>query len=94
MSFTITYGWEVFKKDKPKLSASVLKQVQHAVETKLLVQPEKFGKPLRNSLKSYRSLRVGDYRMIFNIQGSTIKVLAIAHRSISYKIALVRLFSN
>lgn len=94
MSYSITYEREVFEKDKPKLSAAVLKRVQDAVESKLTTHPEKFGKPLRNSLKNYRSLRVGDYRVIFSVSGFTIKILAITHRSIAYIEAVKRLIKK
>ncbi len=94
MNYIIIYEEEVFEKDKAKLSFSVLKQVQNAVESKLISHPEKFGKPLRNSLKNYRSLRIGDYRLIFSIHKLTVKVLSISHRSIAYKEAVKRLMKK
>ena len=48
-------------------------------------QPEIYGKPLRSSLKGYRNLRIGDYRIIFRIEEKAVKVFAILHRSIVYK---------
>lgn len=84
MSYTITYHQEVVTADIPKLSAPTKKRVRAAIEQKLTTQPELFGKPLRKSLKGYRKLRVGDYRVIFAIQKKTVRVLMIAHRSIVY----------
>jgi len=60
-------------------------QVLGAVEDKLVIHPDLFGKPLRQSLKGCRSLRVGDYRVVFRIEKMTIRVLAIVHRSSKYR---------
>lgn len=60
-------------------------QVLSAIEEKILTRPEIFGKPLRRSLKGCRSLRVGDYRIVFKIEQNTIRILAIIHRSRDYK---------
>ena len=60
-------------------------QVLGAVEDKLVIHPDLFGKPLRQSLKGCRSLRVGDYRVVFRIEKMIIRVLAIIHRSSKYK---------
>ena len=60
-------------------------QILGAIEDKLVVHPDLFGKPLRQSLKGCRSLRVGDYRVVFRIEKMTIRVLAIVHRSSKYR---------
>ena len=46
-----------------------------------------YGKPLRRSLKNYRKLRIGDYRVIFKIEIDMVKILVIQHRSAVYSIA-------
>jgi hypothetical protein len=40
---------------------------------------------LRFSLKGLRSLRVGDYRVVFRIQKNEVFIVLIAHRSFVYK---------
>lgn len=85
MSFTISYHEDVVTQDIPKLSKSSREQIKQAIETKLKENPEVFGKPLRRSLKGYRKLRVGDYRVIFRIEGTVVKILVIQHRSVVYK---------
>jgi mRNA interferase RelE/StbE len=42
-------------------------------------------------LKGHRKLRVGDYRVIFRIEGTVVLVLAILHRSVIYQRARTRL---
>ncbi|MDP3997816.1 MAG: type II toxin-antitoxin system RelE/ParE family toxin [bacterium] len=50
-----------------------------------------YGKPLRRSLKGYRKLHVGDYRVIFRIAGHAVKILIIQHCSRVYDVAPKRL---
>jgi mRNA interferase RelE/StbE len=85
MNFEIVYHEQVVSEDIPALSLTMRTRIKRAVEEKLTAHPEVFGKPLRRSLKGYRRLRVGDYRVIFRIDDQTVLVLAIAHRSVVYK---------
>lgn len=84
IKFDIVYHSDVVEKDIPKLSVSDKNRTKKAIEDKLIPHPELFGKPLRRSLKGYRKLRVGDYRVIYRIEGEKVKVFCIAHRSIVY----------
>ena len=88
--FDIVYHESVVKEDIPRLSTTDKARVKKAIEEKLSTAPEAFGKPLRKSLKGYRKLRVGDYRLIFRIEDQTVKVLFISHRSLVYQVALKR----
>lgn len=85
MIFKITYHTEVIMNDIPKISQTIKNRIKQSIENKLTTQPEIFGKPLRKSIKGYRKLRVGDYRIIFQIKKGMIKIFAIQHRSIVYK---------
>lgn len=85
MNFRLEYEISVVKEDIPRLSKSAKARIRAAIEQKLTARPEVFGKPLRKSLKGYRSLRVGDYRVIFRIADDTVKIFAIMHRSVAYK---------
>jgi len=84
MSFEILYHEDVVADDIPKLSKEWRVKIENAIAEKLTTHPEVFGKPLRSSLKGYRKLRVGDYRVIFRIEENTVKVFAIMHRSVVY----------
>ena len=85
MAFKIIYESRVIEDDIKRLSQRDKEQIRRAVEEKLTSSPEIFGKPLRHSLKGRRKLRVGDYRVIFVIEGNEVKVLAIGHRSDIYR---------
>lgn len=91
MSFEILYHPVVVEHDIPRLSSTAKIAIKKAIENKLSERPEIFGKPLRRSLKNYRKLRVGDYRIIFRIDGEQIKIIIIAHRSWVYEKALNRI---
>lgn len=67
------------------LDAAVLFRIHTAIETKLAVDPERFGKPLRHALRGLRALRVGDWRIIFKIEpNNIIVVLSVRHRGKGY----------
>lgn len=85
ISFSIVYHELVLREDIPRLSNETKKRIKKAIENKLMVSPDIFGKPLRRSLKGYRKLRVGDYRIIFRIEEKTVKIFYIAHRADIYK---------
>ncbi|MEK7599229.1 MAG: type II toxin-antitoxin system RelE/ParE family toxin [Patescibacteria group bacterium] len=85
--FSIKYHYLVVKNDIPKLPLLWKRKIKTAIEEKLATLPELYGKPLRYSLKNYRKLRVGDYRVIFRIEKWMVKVLVIQHRSAAYKSA-------
>ena len=91
MSLEIRYHEAVVKEDIPCLSGEWKTRIKTAIETRLFSLPDLYGKPLRRSLKGYRKLRVGDYRVIFRIEEKTVKIFIIGHRSAVYKNAERRL---
>lgn len=91
--FEIRYHEAVVKEDIARLSSEWKKRIKTAIEARLSSLPDLYGKPLRRSLKGYRKLRVGDYRVIFRIEGKAVKIFIIGHRSVVYKNAEGRLLS-
>ena len=87
MAWKLEYHTDVYKKDLPKIGTSEQKRILNAIETKLLFDPVKYSKPLRYSLKQYRVLRVGNYRIVFKLEQrkQIVYILAIKHRSKIYK---------
>ncbi|MDN3030013.1 MAG: type II toxin-antitoxin system RelE/ParE family toxin [Candidatus Tisiphia sp.] len=82
--YNLLYSDQVIHKDIPKLPTLVKSLIKITIEKKLLSNPIKFGKPLKHSLKGFRSLRIGDYRVIYQIIDTTIKILIIQHRKDCY----------
>ena len=83
-TYTITYDPLVVRGDIPALDAFWAQATQDAIAKKLSTRPDVFGKPLRQSLSGWRSLRVGDYRIVYTIEKRAVYVLGILHRSEVY----------
>ncbi len=75
------------KDDLNSISKSDKELIRKAIEKKLTTNPVELGKPLQYSLKGLRRLRVGNYRIIFQIQeeNHTILVVKIGHRKEVYE---------
>jgi len=89
--YKIEYLSTVVRKDIPKLSHTGHEKIKKAVEDKLVYNPEFFGKPLRYTLKHLRSLRVGEYRVIYLIEKDAVLIVSVQNRSVAYKEAIKRL---
>ncbi len=85
MGYTLKYHPSVKTEDIPKLDKQTAARIKQAVETRLLSAPQEYGEPLRRTLKGYWKLRVGDYRVVFRVQGGNIPVLGIIHRKEAYQ---------
>ena len=85
--YSIEYLKIVIDQDIPKLPPSSKKLIKKAIETRLMVDPIGFGKPLRYSLKGHRRLRVSDYRIVSRIDNTNhvVIVIAIKHRKDVYE---------
>lgn len=88
--YRLIYDYRVADNDISALSTATKQRVQKAIKQKLTTHPDLYGIPLRRTLKGYRKLRVGDYRIIFKIDGATVKILMIGHRSTVYGLATKR----
>jgi mRNA interferase RelE/StbE len=85
LNFDIHYHIKVVKEDIVNLPLVWRNRIKSTIEEKLTVAPDFYGKPLRRSLKGYRKLRIGDYRIVFRIYGNKVYILAIMHRSVVYQ---------
>jgi mRNA interferase RelE/StbE len=83
--FTLSYHYLVVEKDIPRLSREWGVRIKRAIEEKLTIHPDIFGKPLRRSLAGYRKLRVDDHRVIFRLEHTEVKIIVIAHRRDAYR---------
>jgi mRNA interferase RelE/StbE len=82
--FTIIYAEAVVNEDLPGILEPWKSDIRKAIESKLMSRPEVYSRPLRRSLKGYRKLKVGGYRVIFRIEEEKIIIFVIQHRSIVY----------
>jgi mRNA interferase RelE/StbE len=84
--YSLEYVEDVVSQDIPSLSKSARALILKAIEERLMVDPISFGKPLRYTLKGYRRLRVGRYRIVYKIDDKrrTVIINAIDHRKDVY----------
>ncbi|MEI7668579.1 MAG: type II toxin-antitoxin system RelE/ParE family toxin [Pseudomonadota bacterium] len=74
--WVIRYSDNVVEKDIPILSSSIKQRIAKTIEIKLKINPIHFGKPLRYSLSNLRSLRIGDYRVLYQLDNEN-KIVSI-----------------
>ncbi|MBA3721739.1 MAG: type II toxin-antitoxin system RelE/ParE family toxin [Parachlamydiaceae bacterium] len=88
MKYRIFYDLASKNKDFERIPSSIREIIKKAIQKKLTIDPVNFGKPLRYSLKGYRSLRVGEYRVIYKIDEDKVIVIIvdIDHRKDIYEI--------
>ena len=75
------------KKDLKYISKDVQKVIKKSIESKLMIDPLHFGKPLRKNLTGLMKLRVQNYRIIYSINKKivVVYVIKIGHRKEIYK---------
>jgi len=89
----IQYNQKVDSEDIPRIDTKWWRDIEEAIRQKLGTDPFVFGKPLRHSLKGVRALRVGDYRVLYEIRHATVYIGAIKHRSFEYQAGIEERFA-
>ena len=77
MAWHIDFLPEVIEQDLKRLSKDDRKMIMEAIENKLGRDPVAFGEPLRHDLKGCWRLRVGIYRVAYQIFHDEILVLIV-----------------
>ncbi len=85
MFYKLRYHPYVKEKDLAKINETLKKRIRIAIENRLMVDPVKYGEPLRKTLKGYRRQRVGDYRIVYKIEQEIVIILGICYRKDIYK---------
>jgi mRNA interferase RelE/StbE len=75
MAWTVRYTTSAARAIR-KLEPQIRRRVRRAIDD-LLKQPDR-GKPLQLSLKGFRSLRVGDFRIIYHVLQERVQILVVA----------------
>lgn len=85
--YEIEFLDNVTKNDIPALPVTIERRINRAIRERLTVSPDKLGKALQHEFKGSFRLRVGDYRIIYEIEIPERKVLitAIRHRKDVYE---------
>lgn len=85
----IKYHPKVKNEDIPRLTSNIAARIENAIRNRLMVNPVKYGFYLRGSLKGYRKLRVGDWRIIYRIVDKEIRIIAIGNRKDEFQLSLL-----
>ncbi|MBI5573543.1 MAG: type II toxin-antitoxin system mRNA interferase toxin, RelE/StbE family [Elusimicrobia bacterium] len=89
----LIYHPKVLKEDIPQLTPEIAERILNAIENKLMVDPIKFGFFLHGSLHGYKKLRVGDWRIIYQVVDIEVRIIAIGQRKdmMIYKTVIKRI---
>jgi mRNA interferase RelE/StbE len=77
MNWTIIYHHDV-KKDFASIGSSAARRILLAIDNKLTRAPLQFGAPLSGNLSAFRKLRVGDYRVVYQVSENKVMVFVLA----------------
>ncbi len=91
MTFELRYHPDVRDIDILQLNETLKKRIKKAIEERLLISPHQYGEPLRKTLKGYWKLRVGDYRVVYKVEGNEVWIFAIINRKDVYKKIIKRI---
>lgn len=75
--YTVDIDELVFSEDFKRIDAAGQKRILKAVRKKLAVEPRAYGKPLSGEYKGFWKLKVGPYRVIYEIIESKVTVYVI-----------------
>jgi mRNA interferase RelE/StbE len=78
--YALLYRPEVVEEDLPRIPQNLRTRIVRAIESRLLTEPTRYGERLRRSLSGLWKIRVGDYRICYEIEAQTVTVWAIRHR--------------
>jgi len=91
LPFELRYHPDVRDVDIPQLNETLKKRIKRAIEERLSISPNQYGEPLRKTLRGYWKLRVGDYRVVYKVEGNEVWVFAIINRKDVYKKIIKRI---
>ena len=77
MTWKIIYHKDV-DDDLKSVGPAAARRIILTIDEKLTKAPEKFGAPLSNNLKNFRKLRIGDFRVVYQIRNKKIIVFVLA----------------
>ena len=80
MAYSIKFAEIVVNGQIPAMPMLCRQKIKQAIEERLSVNPVKLGKPLRYSLFGFRRLRVGEWRIIYRINGDEVEIIKIENR--------------
>jgi len=75
--YTVLIDELIFKEDFKNIDRSDQQKIIKSIRKKLTTEPERYGNPLRRDLKCLWKLRVGQYRVVYEIKTDKVLVYVI-----------------
>ena len=69
-----------FEDDLRRVPRNMSGRILDAIVERLGSAPNRYGQRLRQSLRGHWKMRVGDYRVVYEIVGRTVRVYGVMHR--------------
>jgi len=85
MAYLIKFEQRVIDEDLPSIPMPYKEQIKKAIRERLTEEPVKLGKPLRYSLLGFRRLRVGNWRIVYRVNGEVVEIVKIGNRKDIYE---------
>ncbi len=75
--------WEIIyhkgvDEDLQRIGPAAARRVIKTIDKKLSSEPIKFGAPLSHNLKDFRKLRIGDFRVVYQVRHEKVIVFVLA----------------
>jgi len=77
MTWAVSYHPDVAE-DLGNVGPSAARRIMRAIDSKLTKSPLQFGAPLSGNLVNFRKLRIGDYRVVYQVEEKKVTVLVLA----------------
>jgi len=77
MKWEIIYHKDV-DDDLKSIGPSAARRIVTTIDKKLTTNPEKFGAPLSHHLRDFRKLRIGDFRVVYQVKQQKVVVFVLA----------------
>ena len=84
MGYEVGLRPDVVAEDLTGLPANIRARIIRAVDRRLTTEPTRYGVRLSQSLGGLWKIRVGDYRIVYEIEEKKVTVCAIRHRKDVY----------
>ena len=87
----LIYHPAVLADDLPAINRNLPTRICRAMEQRLTAAPTHYGEPLRQQVRGYWKLRVGDYRIVYRLVGQEVWIYSIPLRRDVYAVSPKRL---
>ncbi|OGD20274.1 MAG: hypothetical protein A2W03_04395 [Candidatus Aminicenantes bacterium RBG_16_63_16] len=77
MTYAVLIDELVFKDDFKGIELRHQRKIIKTIRERLSTEPDRYGEPLRGELKGYWKLRVGEFRVIYEIRKEDVVALVV-----------------